>query len=201
MTYSNTNIRDIDGDGLLELLVHGGTIGSVGGGIIRPRTEVWGWDGTAVTLAETILDPTQYRHHILYEANNRMAAGDLDGALALYESAINDGALRDDGFWHAPEQIRADINAFAAFRLILIDLLQGNAERANSRLAWLEANYPGSASAGAATTLVAEWAGPDGMTALCDRIESGLAAIENPTGVLADMGYGNPSLGAGDLCP
>lgn len=201
MTYADTWLSDIDDDGLQEFLVHGGTIGSVGGGVIRPHTEVWGWDGTAVTLAETILDPTQYRHHILYEANDRMAAGDLDGALALYESAINDGTWRDDGFWHAPEQIRADISAFAAFRLILIDLLQGNAERANSRLAWLGATYPGSAAARAAGTLVAEWAGPEGAEALCDRIENSLAAIENPTGVLADMGYGNPSLGAGDFCP
>ena len=169
--------------------------------IMRPRTEVWGWNGAAVALAETILDPTAYRHHILYEANDRMAAGDLDGALALYEAAINDGALRDDGYAHAPEQTRADISRFAAFRLILIDLLQGNAERANSRLSWLEATYPDSAAAGAATTLVDEWAGSEGMDALCDRIESGLSAMENPAGALADMGYGNPSLGAGEFCP
>lgn len=201
MSFADARVADSDDDGLPEFLVHGGTMGSVGAGVVRPRTEVWRWDGAAITLAETIFDPTQYRHHILYEANDRMAAGDLDGALALYESAINDGFWRDDGFWHAPEQIRADINAFAAFRLILIDLLQGNTERANNRLAWLGATYPGSAMTGAASTLVGEWAGPEGAAALCDRIEGSLAAIENPTGTLVDMGYGNPSLGAGDFCP
>jgi hypothetical protein len=181
--------------------VHGGTSGSAGAGVVRPRTEVWGWDGASIARRETILDPTAYRHHVLYEANDLMAAGNLNGALALYEAAINDGALRNDGFAHAPEQTYADISAFAAFRLILIDLLQGNAERANSRLAWLGATYPDSAAAGAATRLVAEWAGPDGLAALCDRIESSLASRENPTGTLVDMGYGNPSLGAGDFCP
>ena len=201
MSYADSRLDDVDADGLPEFLVHGGTIGSAGAGVVRPRTEVWGWDGAAVTLAETILDPSGYRHHILYEANDRMAAGDLDGALALYETAINDGALRDDGFAHPPEQTRADINTFAAFRLILIDLLQNNSERAGSRLAWLQSSYPDSAAAAAALTLVSEWAGADGAAALCERIEAGLAALDNPTGALADMGYGNPSLGAADFCP
>jgi hypothetical protein len=201
MTYADTRLEDVDGDGLPEFLVHGGTIGSAGAGVVRPRTEVWGWDGAAVTLAETLLDPTAYRHHVLYEANDRMAAGDLDGALALYEAVINDGALRNDGFAYSPEQTYGDISMFAAFRLILIDLLQGNAERANSRLAWLGATYPDSVAAGAATRLVAEWAGPENAAALCDRIETNLLLIDRPAGALADMGYGNPSLGAGDFCP
>jgi hypothetical protein len=162
---------------------------------------VWGWDGTAVVLAETVLDPTAYRHHVLYEANDRMATGDLDGALALYEATINDGALRNDGFAYSPEQTYADTSMFAAFRLILIDLLQGNAERANSRLTWLDATYPESVAARSAMRLVAEWAGPENAAALCDRIETNLLSIDNPAGALANMGYGNPSLGAGDFCP
>jgi hypothetical protein len=201
MSYADARLEDADGDGLPELLVHGGTIGSAGAGVVRPRTEVWGWDGAGVVLAETILDPTAYRHHVLYEANDLMAAGDLDGALALYEAAINDGALRNDGFSYSPEQTYADVSMFAAFRLILIDLLQGNAERANSRLAWLGATYPESVAARAAGQLIAEWAGPENAASLCDRIETNLLSIDNPTGALADMGYGNPSLGAGDFCP
>ncbi len=201
MTYADTQVVDSDGDGLPEFLVHGGTIGSVGAGIIRPTTQVWGWDGAAVVLAETILDPTDYRHHVLYEANDRLEAGDLDGALALYEAAINEGALRNDGFAYPPEQVYADISQFTAFRLILIDLLQGNAERANSRLTWLDTTYPDTVAARAARRLITEWAGPPSAAALCDRIEANLLSIDNPTGVLADMGYGNPSLRAGDYCP
>jgi len=201
MSYADVRLDDVDADGLVEFLVRGGTIGSAGAGIVRPRTEVWGWDGLAVTMSETILDPTTYRHHILYEANDLMAAGDLDGALALYEAAINDPALRNDGFAPAPEQTYADISAFAAFRLILIDLLQGNMERAGGRLAWLEATYPGSAAAGAAASLVSGWSGPENAAALCEGIEATLAAAGNPAGALADMGYGNPGLGAADFCP
>lgn len=201
MSYSDVRFNDVDYDGLPEMLVHGGTIGSAGAGVVRPRTEVWDWDGTAVTLSGTLLDPTTYRHHILYEANDLMAAGDLDGALALYEAAINDPALRNDGFAPPPEQTYADISAFAAFRLILIDLLRGNAERAGSRLAWLGATFPGSAAAGAAATLVNGWSGPENLAALCGGIEATLLAVENPAGALADMGYGNPALAAEDFCP
>jgi len=201
MTYPEIEVVDRDGDGAAEIVVRGGTIGSAGAGAVRPRTEVWRWDGAAVTLAETTLDPATYRHHVLYEANDLMAAGDLDGALALYEAAINDPALRNDGFAHAPEQVYADISRLAAFRLILIDLLQDNAERAAGRLAWLQANHPDAAATSAAATLIAGWAGADGQAALCDSIEAGLAALENPTGTLSDMGYGNPALTAADFCP
>ena len=200
MPTADARLEDVDGDGRPELLVHGGAIGSAGAGIVRPRTEVWGWDGTAVTRRATILDPTAYRHHVLYEANDRMATGDLAGALALYEAAINDGALHDDGFSYPPEQVRADVSAFAAFRLILIDLLQGETERAGNRQAWLQATYPDSAAAGAAATLIAGWAGPESAAALCESIAANLATLSNPTGALADMGYGNPSLAAGDFC-
>jgi hypothetical protein len=201
MTFSEIEVIDRDEDGAAEIIVRGGTIGSAGAGVVRPRTEVWRWDGAAVTLAETTLEPTQYRHHILYEANDRLAAGDLDGALALYEAAINDPALRNDGFAHAPEQVYADVSRFAAFRLILIDLLQNNAERAAGRLAWLQANHPDAAATGAAATLLAGWSGAAGQAALCASIEDTLAALDNATGTLSDMGYGNPALAAADFCP
>ena len=201
MTFPEIQVIDRDGDGAAEIVVRGGTIGSAGAGVVRPRIEVWRWDGAAVTLAETTLEPTDYRHHILYEANDRLATGDLDGALALYEAAINDPALRNDGFAHAPEQVYADVSRLAAFRLILIDLLQNNAERAAGRLAWLEANHPDAAATSAAATLFAGWAGAERQAALCASIEETLAALENPMGALSDMGYGNPALGAGDYCP
>lgn len=201
MFSADAKLEDTNGDQIPEFLVHGGAIGSVGAGVVRTYTEVWGWDGTAITLRETILDPTAYRHHVLYEANDRMAAGDLDGALTLYETAINDDALRDDGYAYPPEQVRADVSAFAAFRLILIDLLQGQVERAGSRLAWLEATYPNAPAAGAAAALLGGWAGPESAAALCEGIEAGLAAQPNPTGALADMGNANPALTAENFCP
>jgi hypothetical protein len=201
MSYPDVRLEDSDSDGLIEFLVHGGAIGSAGAGVVRPRTDVWGWDGAAIVPAETILDPSPYRHHILYEANDRMAGGDLAEALRLYEAAINDGALRDDGFVHSLEDTYASISQFAAFRLILIDLLRGAPARAAERLAWLQATYPATAADQAAAQLVANWNGPANLDSVCQTIETNLDVWENPTGTLADMGYGNPVLTAADFCP
>jgi hypothetical protein len=202
MSYPDTRLEDANLDGLADFVVHGGGIGSVGAGIVRTWAEVWSWDGAAVTLREKRLDPTQYRHHILYEANDLMAAGNLDQALFLYEQAINDGRLVTAPFFNRTEaEAKSAIDQFAAFRLILIDLLHNDPARAAGRLAWLEGTYPGSAAAQGAAMLANGWTGQEGQAALCAQIESTLAALPDPTGALADMGYGNPSLSAADYCP
>jgi hypothetical protein len=138
---------------------------------------------------------------VLYEANDLMAAGNYDDALLLYEAAINDGGLRTQPFAATEEETDAAIRQFAAFRLILIDIIRGDAERAAARLAWLSETYPDSAAAGAAARVVGSLTDGPELEVVCEEIEADLSAVENPTGPLADMGYGNPSLGAGDFCP
>lgn len=202
LSYPDVRLVDIDGNAKMDLLVHGGTIGSAGAGVVRPRTEIWSWDGTAVRLADTQLDPTEYRHHVVYEANDLMAAGDYDQALLLYEAAINDTALRTQPFAADEAGTYAAISQFAAFRLILLDAIQGQAERAAGRLAWLQENYPDSAAAQAAALVVDSLAaGEWDQTAVCAQVEALAAGLDNPTGALVDMGYGNPSLTAADFCP
>jgi hypothetical protein len=130
-----------------------------------------------------------------------MAAGELDQALLLYEQAINDSNLVTPEFSHTQTETYQAISQLAAFRLILLDLLAADSNRAQSRLTWLQNNYPGTASAQAAAALVQNWTGPEGMAALCETIEAEIQALPNPTGALADLGYGNPTLTAADLCP
>lgn len=201
ISYPDTQFADPNQDGVLDFLVHGGEIGSVGAGIVRAYTEIWAWNGTAVTLADTILDPTDYRHHILYEANMEMADGNLDAARFLYEQAINDDALITPEFMMPPVETAADIMQFAAFRLILLDLLQGDGAGANGRVAAMQQAYPDAPLTPAAATLVNEWTHADALPALCTSIETTLETVDNPTGALSDLGYGNPSLTAADVCP
>lgn len=201
ISYPDASFSDYTEDGVTDFIVHGGQIGSAGAGIVRTYSEVWAWDGTAVILAATILDETQYRHHILYEANALMADGDLDQALMLYEQAINDEDLIESPYAGSSEEAYASIAQFAAFRLILIDLLQGNDDSARSRLDWLNATYPETAAAAAAAILISNWTGTAGMAAACAAVETALPTYANPTGVLQDQGYGNPTLTADDFCP
>ena len=183
------------------LHVHGGHIGSVGAGIMRSYTEVWAWDGDAIVLQETLLDPTDYRHLILYEGLDAMAAGDLDGAAALFEDAAMSPDLDTVSFMgEDPDELEAAIRQFAAFRLILVRLLQEDMAEAESVLAWLEGMEPGAPLTLAARRLVEEWAGPEEMDALCAAIQAELEAYDEPTGPLEYQGYGNPSLTAEDIC-
>lgn len=201
ISYADTYFVDQTEDGVTDFLVHGGSIGSVGAGIVRTYTEVWAWDGTAVGLADILLDPTDYRHHILYEANMEMAAGNLDAARTLYQRAINDDTLITPEFLATPQETYADIVQFATFRLILLDLLQGDGDGANGRFTTMQQTYPNAPLTTAAATLLNQWSGADNLPALCASIAASLQTMENPTGALTDLGYGNPSLTAADVCP
>lgn len=199
MSFPEAWLTDASGDGLSDLVVHGGGQGSVGAGVVREATEVWAYDGSYVTLASVVADPAIYNHHLLYEANDLLANGDLDGATTLYETVINDRAYQSPPAQYPPEQIYTDVSEFAAFRLILLDLLKGDPTRAASRLEWLQTTYPDSAEAQAAQQLVANWTGDP--QAACAQIDEFLTQYPDATGSLADLGYANPSLTANDICP
>lgn len=199
ISYPDASFSDYTQDGLTDFIVHGGQIGSAGAGIVRPYSEVWAWDGTAVTLAATLLDPTPYRHHILYEANDLLAAGDLEQATLLYEQTINDDSLIESPYTGNDEESYASIAQFAAVRLIVIDLMQANEASASSRLDWLIATYPNTAASATGTTLINNWFG--GLDSACEVVAFNMEIYPNPTGALEDQGYGNPSLTAADYCP
>jgi hypothetical protein len=199
ISYPDASFSDYTQDGLTDLIVHGGNIGSAGAGIVRTYSEVWAWDGTAVTLAATLLDPTPYRHHILYEANDLLAAGDLEQATLLYEQTINDDSLIESPYTGNDEETYASIAQFATVRLIVIDLMQADEASASSRLDWLIATYPNTAASATGTTLINNWFG--GLESACEVVAFNMEIYPNPTGALEDQGYGNPSLTAADFCP
>jgi hypothetical protein len=199
ISFPEVRVQEVDGRPTLQ--VHGGTIGSVGAGIMRSYTEVWAWDGEAIRWQETVPDPTSYRHLILYEGINRMENGDLEGAVALFEEVILNPDLETMPFGSddLPET-EAAIRQFAVFRLVLAHLLLEDAGEAKAMATWLEQRDPGAPLTLATQRLVSEWAGSDGMDALCAAIQVDLEASAEPPGPLADQGYGNPSLTAEHIC-
>ncbi|MCB8986606.1 MAG: hypothetical protein H6661_02515 [Ardenticatenaceae bacterium] len=129
-----------------------------------------------------------------------MAAGDLDRAVFLYEEAINNPNLETAAFLDTEAATKAAIDQFAAFRLILIDLQKRRPDPSYQPPELAEQRLSGHGCL---------WGNPIGQqlvrltnaAQLCEAIETNLATFENPTGALADMGYGNPSLTAVDFCP
>jgi hypothetical protein len=194
-------IRIDQHEGQPAVYAHGGTIGSVGAGIMRGYTEVWAWDGEAIRWQETLLDPTPYRHLLLYEGIDRMEAGDLQAAIELFEMVALAPYLETVPFMEDDlDETEAAIRQFAVFRLVLARLLQNEPLEASAMANWLEGMDPGMPLTLAAQRLVAEWTGPAGVDALCAAIQDDLAAYPAPTGPLEYQGYGNPSLTAEHLC-
>ncbi len=178
-----------------ELVVRGGLFGSAGAGIMRERTETWGWDGQAVVLKDTQWAASDYRFHVLYDANDAFAKGDEQTATAAYLRVLDDKTLKDAPSF-VPDITSSDpsVRQFAAFRLVLIQL-KGLAEvEAHTWDGWLSANYPDAPLARAAHTLLRTWGQSNNLATACAAVTRQLQGEKNPTGALADMGYGNPAL-------
>lgn len=196
-------VEDATGDDLPDLVITGGLVGSAGAGIQRARTEVWAWDGEAVSLYEQIWEETGYRFHRLYNANYAFEQESYGVAAELYESVITDPAL-EDVEWHSGsvEEISSHAQQLAGFRLTMLPLLRGDITEATRWRNWLQESHPDAPITRAATLLLSEWeANGNDLPAACRVVTDFLGGQENPTGPLTDMGYNNPSLEADDVCP
>jgi hypothetical protein len=201
MSYAQIQITDDTGDGLADIVVRGGTFGSVGAGIQREREEVWAWGGDAIVLVDVRWQETTYRFHILYNANHAFDNGELATAGALYERVVHDESLEEaeDYGWFGNSHDAS--RQFAAFRLALLYLRQGDLEAAVAWRDWLLAEYPATPIAEAADRLIMSWLDDVELAPACIAVTNYLRTTDNPTGPLVDMGYGNPILDAEDVCP
>jgi hypothetical protein len=195
-------IRDANGDELPDLVIQGGIVGSAGAGIQRARTEIWAWDGEAITLAEQEWQETDYRFHWLYNANYAFEQQAFDLARARYEEVIVNPNLEDvEGFGGSAQQVRDYARQYAAFRLSLLPLLRGDITESTRWRNWLNVEYPEAPITAAADRLFAVWdSNGNDLAAACNEVTAFLQSTDNPTGPLVDMGYNNPSLTAETLC-
>jgi hypothetical protein len=203
MTYATAALEDQTGDGLLDLVAHGEPFGGYMVGPRRGLTAVWTWNGEGIAEALFEQDPSIYRVHLLYEANDAFSQQDDTTAESLYLRVITDGSLKDTAiYWGDPKRLSDydDIRRFAAFRLILLYLRQANSGEADVWGEWLLDNYPDAPITAAAEQLLSEWETTQDLVAACSLIRNQFAD-DHITGRLHFMGYGNPSLDSSDLCP
>ena len=213
MTYSELlSVEDVNGDQINDILIHGGAHGSVGSGIQNTRTEVWSWNGDALSLADARWSPTNYRVHLLWQGNDNYYAGNYDAAKFLFLQVISDDTLIETlNSGRNFNMLSYDSNRrFAAFRLLLIALREYDEHQVQYWQQWLTENYPETPTAAASVLLLDEIQNGMDLFAACEIVSDFLLDFEtinhiverrNPTGILyMDMGYANPSLGAKDVC-
>ncbi len=206
LPYPDVRVEDTDGDGVYELAVVAGGIGSVGAGPQRDITRRWSLDpakGRWISQEDT-LGVSNFRIHILHDAETAARAGAFEQALALYQRVVTDNSLDE---WADPDTERANLAAYARFKQVVVYSLIGQEDFAEITLEELQTAYPEDSPQNA-YVLLAEtfYAGWDS-----GGLQSGCAAAaayagEHAEAVLAPLGpgafgYANPEILPADICP
>ncbi|MGQ9489819.1 MAG: LysM peptidoglycan-binding domain-containing protein [Anaerolineae bacterium] len=199
MASAEYRFDDVTSEGAgLEIIAHGGTIGSVGAGPQRAWTETYiSPAGAAYTLFSRVYDPSPCLYHKILDANaalNKWTTDGFDAAIDLYTQAITDTNLTACG--SIPDELTT-LRDFARFRLAVA--LLGAGRRAEAENVSRQITTP--ALIGAATTFFSAYRSSGSIIQACR--DTNTYAQGNPASwqFLADWGYANPSFTAAELCP
>jgi hypothetical protein len=194
----------MDDGGQPEIAITAQGVASVGAGPFRPVTRVWAWDpgSKRFVVVQERQHETNFRIHVLLDADAEARAGDLAAAEADYRRVIDDDSLQG---WVDPARERRILSGYAQFRLVTSALQAGDADLAQTRYQQLLDQYSGDPAAGGYAELgTAFWLAYQSsgqLTAGC-QAANGFAAAHAPT-VLDPLyfGYANPTYSASDICP
>lgn len=198
MAGADVKLDDRDGDGRLELVLSGGLIGSAGAGVQRGRTEIYRFVGGRYELAETITEPTTSRYLVIVDANAAFDRKDFRGAAPLYQRAATDDALSDQrpsGGNPGP-----GLRAFARFRLLLINVIDGKDDDARAILEQMQSLDSATPYPAAAQVFWHIYGQTGSEDAACAQFTE--SARRQPTLLepLNGWGYANGEMKAEDVC-
>jgi hypothetical protein len=179
--------------------MHGGLIGSAGAGPQRARTEIFGWNGSTYTLTQQFVDASNFRYFKVIDANALMSGKNYAGALALYQEAVSNAALEEYAIDAMTE--RANLQAFARFRIVVAQTLIGDAGRAQAAYDDLLAAQPKHIYAQVANSFWQGYVPTHSVSAGCASATGFAVAHPEVADVLANFGYANPAFTTKDVCP
>jgi hypothetical protein len=206
LAYPTVEVVDPEGDGVYDLQITGSGIGSAGAGPQRSLVRLWRfatgsgqWEPAGDTPG-----PSDYRIHMLHDAEAAARKGAWDAALLLYQRVIHDTTLLD---FVDPAIEQADLAAYARYKAFVVATLQANEALSKSLLSELENTYPpGSRQRPFVEMALAflQAFTEDGQAAACQAVRDYASAhidqVLLPLGPAA-FGYGNPEITAEDVCP
>jgi hypothetical protein len=199
-------ITDYDRDGVYDIEMTAGGFSSVGAGPQRSLTRIWEYNpGSGLwEPSQQILGTSDYRIHILHDADAASRNGEYQVALVLYDQVINNPDLLD---WMEKEEEKLNIGAYARYKLVVVYALQGNLERAQSFLDEIDSVYSVNIPQRvyidmAIEFLIAYEQGGQEAGCLAAHQFAALNAgqVLSPLGSLT-FGYANPDYTPLDVCP
>ncbi|NLT42875.1 MAG: VCBS repeat-containing protein [Anaerolineae bacterium] len=190
-------LEDRDGDSVMEIVVHGNVIGSVGAGPQRASTLVYRLLEGRYRLSEVEYDPSDLLYFRVVDGNIALAQGTINEAIAIYTEVIQNDSLQASGVFATPEEEVDALRSFARFRLIVAYAMQEEPSTGRE-LALIRAEAGPFVPAAEAF-----WAG----YAETRSIEAGCAAVAEVAEIRPEMldllnsyGYANPFFTELDLC-
>lgn len=121
LPYPTVEAIGPESDGTSQIAITATGFGSVGAGPFRPFTRFWRWNAESQSFlvsGEKQL-ASNYRIHVLCDADHASRFGEFIQALALYDRVIEDNNLND---WLDPETERSSLAAYSFFQKMLVYL-------------------------------------------------------------------------------
>ncbi|MGH2611204.1 MAG: hypothetical protein ACRDHF_19150, partial [Tepidiformaceae bacterium] len=107
------------------LVLRGGHLTSLGAGPSRSRTVTYLFDGTRYSAAKVEYDPPAYLYHAILDADALFESERWAEAIAAYRAAIVSPVLRDWKYETQGLNGRAELNAYALFRIAVATAAAG----------------------------------------------------------------------------
>lgn len=141
LPYPTIELQESVEEEIFDVVITGGGFGSVGAGPQRSLSRQWSYRSETGDWQVSSESPgaSNYRVHVLHDADGAARQGDYPEALLLYQRVISDMTLVD---WADPTQERANLAAYARFRMAVVYLHMGQTDFARVILAELDSNYP-----------------------------------------------------------
>jgi hypothetical protein len=140
LPFPDIQLTDYDQDGIYNLEVVGSGFGSVGAGPQRDRIRIWEYNqssGFWVAGADAY-GPSNYRIHILHDADAAARRGEYQVASLLYNMVINDQDLLN---WLDKENEQLNLAAYSRYKLVVVYMLQEDREQAGQMLQAMKSIY------------------------------------------------------------
>jgi hypothetical protein len=201
--FENPDRMEWQGTGAkTTLLVHAGTLGSVGAGPTRATLRTYAVkDGVFVEQSAT-LDPPVYLFHAMLDADAKFDAGDFAGAASAYRSAIADPKLVDWWKESGKGDGRTSLVAYGMFRTAVALAARGAPDvDVTGALDQVITQGKVELFADAASAFRQGWQQDHNTHAGCLAVTQYLKGAQQAVRDMFDYGYGNPRKTYLDICP
>lgn len=203
--YPEVIVADLEGDGLSEIVVDIGGIGSAGAGPQRTYRNTFAWTGVNFEMVnQEITSPEVWPIHLIMDADAASELGAFSEAIDLYRQMLD---LADPPTWSRGEEEITLLGRYARYRMMVMFALLGdlqNAEAINQELSGESSGQADPVQDGFIIMANRFWdafSAAGDIGAACQEVITYAEATPDSYQILNDFGYANSFYEPVDLCP